>query len=287
MLWARRRPEAAAPLVPVGIAPADLPLDPDPALFKRHLEALLSNAEQGGGIEGWLAALGAKRGVCASVVERTRNGCLGMEDVEGLLAGVFTARRRLYPVLEALGAARCGALIAALLDNVDPVSRRMQAFVDAMPGAIDMNRESIRAAAKLRRAAWDFAAEVVHFADPDNYPLMARWVWDEATQSGALREFVRGGDAMREIPFTNDPALYEGARRWLAEHMSGEGIYRDLPFWVDLVLAQAYVTYLRSVTEGSLGADFGRGTAAHEQLQKLLGIDGAPGARPRVKKATA
>jgi hypothetical protein len=38
------------------------------------------------------------------------------------------------------------------------------------------------------------------------------------------------------------------------------------------------------VTEGSLGADFGRGTAAHEQLQKLLGIDAASGGRGRVKK---
>jgi len=39
-------------------------------------------------------------------------------------------------------------------------------------------------------AAWDFAAEVLHFHAPERYPLMTRWVWDETTQSGALRELV-------------------------------------------------------------------------------------------------
>ncbi|MBI2226189.1 MAG: hypothetical protein HYU44_14845, partial [Betaproteobacteria bacterium] len=33
--------------------------------------------------------------------------------------------------------------------------------------------------------------------------------------------------------------------------------------------------YLRSVAEGNLGADFGRGTTPGEQLAKLLGIDRA------------
>lgn len=284
MLWARKRPEAALSAPAAGVAPFKLPLEPDAGLFKRHFEALLENAAQGGGIDSWLAALGAKHEVCASTLERARGGGLSMDDIERLLAGVFTARRRLYPILDSLGTERCGALIAALGDAGGPVSHRMQSFVDAMPGAAGMNRDSIRTAAKLRRAAWDFAAEIVHFSDPDASPLMSRWVWDEATQSGALREFVRGGDAMRDIPYTNDPALFEGARCWLVERISGEGVYRDLPFWADLVLAQAYVGYLRSVTEGSLGADFGRGTVAHEQLTKLLGIDAAPGARPRVKK---
>jgi hypothetical protein len=58
-----------------------------------------------------------------------------------------------------------------------------------------------------------------------------------------------------------------------------------VPLWIDLVQAQAYTTYFRSFTEGSLGADFARGVTPHEQLKKLLGIDAAPGLNPRVKKA--
>ena len=154
-----------------------------------------------------------------------------------------------------------------------------------MPGTEGMSRAEIKAAGKVRRAAWDFAAELLHFSDPVRYPLMARWVWDAGTQSGAMREFVRGGEAMREIPFDNSPGLFEAGRRWIAERISAEGIYRDEPLWIDLVLAQAYTTYFRSVAEGSLGADFGRGVSANEQLKKLLGIDNASPGRTRVKKS--
>jgi hypothetical protein len=100
-------------------------------------------------------------------------------------------------------------------------------------------------------------------------------VWDQSTQSGSLREFIRGNDAMREIPLTNAPEIFEGARIWFADQLRTEGIYRDLPLWIDLMLAQAYTHYLRSVAEGNLGADFGRGAKPQEQLAKLLGIDRA------------
>ena len=181
---------------------------------------------------------------------------------------------------------RVASLLRELAWGAAPPAQRLQNFVDAMPGAAaGMDRESVRAAAKVRRAAWDFAAEALHFGDPVRYPLMTRWVWDEATQSGALREFIRGNDAMREIPFSNSPALFEGARVWLAARIAERGVYRDVPLWIDLVQAQAYAAYFRAFTEGSLGADFARGVPAYEQLQKLLGIDAAPGASPRVKKA--
>jgi hypothetical protein len=208
--------------------------------------------------------------------------------MERLLDRVFTARRRLYPVLESLGEARVREATSGLFTGALPVAQRLQDFVDAMPGAAAMDRESVRAAAKVRRAAWDFAAEMLHFADPERYPLMTRWVWDRSTQSGALREFIRANDAMPEIPLTNAPETFESVRAWVAEQLRGEGVYRDLPLWIDLVQAQAYVTYLRSVAEGSLGGDFGRGTQPHEQLRKLLGIEPErQDGRTRVKKYSA
>ncbi len=288
MLWFGKR---AAPLpVPaaVQVVPAELPVPLDPALFQRHFDALLAGAAQDGGIESYLAALSAKRGAIAGARERAKSGAPGLDDITGLLALVFTARRKLYPVLAELGAERVAALLAGLWFGEQPPGDRLQGFVDAMPGAAGTDRAGIRAAAQLRRAARDFAAELLHFADTDRYPLMARWVWDQATQSGALREFVRGGDAMREVPFSNDPALFEGARRWLAEQLVVQGIYRDEALWIDLVQAQAYLAYFRSMTEGSLGGDFGRGMPPQEQLKRLLGVDAAPGVRPdRVKKPAA
>ena len=285
MSWfARTNGEPAALPVPVrGVAAAELPLALDAQLFKHHFDALMYNAGQEGHVEAWLAALGAKQQACAGL--RTRAGGVTLDGIETVLGQVFTARRRLYPALVAVGETRVSGLVRNLFGDDAPVADRIRAFVDAMPGAIDTDRESLRAAAKLRRAAWDFAAELVHFAEPEVYPLMSRWVWDESTQSGALREFIRGNDAMREIPFTNDPGQFEGARCWLGERIAEEGVYRDLPLWIDLVLAQAYASYMRSMAEGSLGADFGRGVSPHEQIRKLLGIDIVPGSGSRVKKS--
>lgn len=284
MLWFSKRRDATLPVPADAVPPAELPVALDAQLFTMHYTQMLALANADGGIESHIDALAAKRDAFAAAAAKAGAGELAMPDIELLLGRVFTARRRLYPALERVGAPRLTALLAALVAGPGPVTQRMQALADAMPGAAATDAESLRAAAKLRRAAWDFAAEFLHFSDPDRFPLMTRWVWDQSTQSGALREFVRGGDAMRELPFANDPALFEGARRWIGAQLATEGHYRDVPLWVDLVQAQAYVHYLRSVTEGNLGGDFGRGTPPAEQLKKLLGIDVVPGARVRVRK---
>lgn len=289
MLWFKKQSGATAlPVTTDQIRPAELPLALDRDLFKLYFTRMLATVELDGGIEAYLASLGAKHQAYADLLAQPRIERLTLDDMELLLDRVFTARRRVFPALESMGAACAAALIGELLYGTAPLGSRIQGFVDAMPGAEGMGRDSIHAADKVRRAAWDFACEMVHFSDPVKHPLMSRWVWDQSTQSGALREFIRGSDAMGEIPFNNTPELFEGGRRWLAEQIAEQGIYRDIPYWIDLVLAEAYTTYFRSVTEGSLGADFGRGGPAYEQLRKLLGIDASRAeGRTRVKKAAA
>lgn len=264
----------------------ELPLPLDANRFHGHFERLLESARrEEGGIERWLAALAGKHHLYRTAFERAGRELLSLDEVETLLARAFTARRRLYPALAALGMERVSGLIAGLKDVRVPLVQRVRSFVDAMPGTDGPDRESLKAAARVRRAAWDFAAELLHFSQPERYPLMTRWVWDRTTQSGALRELLQGGDSVGEIPFDNSPELFEAARRWLAGEIAGEGIYRDVPLWIDLALAQAYVTYVRSMAEGGLGSDFGRGVQAHEQLKKLLGIDiQGDRARARVRK---
>ncbi|MDH4149318.1 MAG: hypothetical protein OEV67_02265 [Betaproteobacteria bacterium] len=289
MLWfGKRTASSAVATVPAEVVPVDLPVPLDTEIFQRHFNALLAGMEQDGGADSFLAALEAKRQAVAEARERALEVPPGLDAIEPVLALVFTARRKLYPALTALGDEQLAALMSRLWFDTSSLPDRLQQFIDAMPGAENGTRASVKVAAKLRRAAWDFAAEMLHYGEPERYPLMSRWVWDQGTQSGALREFVRGGDAMREVPFSNDPAVFEGARRWLAGQLAAQGIYRDEALWINLVLGQAYLAYFRSMTEGSLGADFGRGVPPNEQLKRLLGIDAAPGARPdRVKKPQA
>jgi len=277
MLWARKRPAEAVPRSAAEIIAAELPLALDAGLFEQHFAALLDAVTACGGVERCLARLAAKQELCAATLFAARERDIDLEDIGRPLGFVFTARRHLLPALDELGAQRCAGLMRDLGDVSVPLPSRLQSFVDAMPGARTMDRADVRAAARLRRAAWNFAAEVAHFADPVRFPLMSRWVWDSASQSGALREFVRGNEAMREIPFDNSAELHEGVRAWLSGRIAERGIYRDVPLWIDLVLAQAYVSYLRSMANGSLGGEFTRGAQPHEQLAKLLGIDSEEG----------
>lgn len=275
MLWSKQKPLAQTLLMAADtVVPLPLPVALDSQIFKYHFDQLLEQSGDDGGIAALIERMQAKQHAIVTTFERAL-AAVGLNEIESLLDQVFTARRRLYPALESAGIVKVREALTQLRHDALPVAARLQAFVDAMPGTAGMDRASIKEAGKLRRAAWDFAAELLHFGDPDQFPLMTRWVWDQATQSGALREFIRGNDSMREIPLTNAPEMFEGARVWLADQLRTEGIYRDLPLWIDLMLAQAYTNYLRSVAEGNLGADFGRGTTPGEQLAKLLGIDRA------------
>ena len=272
------------PDAPVAARPPALAFDP--RRFERHWHDLHDQVAPAGGIGTAIARLQAKHAAFAAWPGPDTDDALGA--IERLLAHVFTARRRLMPVFERIGGARASALIAALAGGAaDPVVR-IQAFVDAMPGTTSLRREDLREAARLRRSARDFAAECVHARSPDGVPLMTRWMWDRGTQSGALREFVAGGDAMPEVPLGDRLEDFEGAREWLIAQARGLGAWRDLACWVDLVSAQAYGSYLRSVAAGGLGGDFNRGAQPHEHLFKLLGIDDARrGGRSRVVRSAA
>ena len=268
MRWNRAaRPERGAATAVVA-APAAVPALPfEDALFEAHFKALLDAAAPRGGVERWLDALGEKSRRLALAVRERR-----YPDVFPL---VFSARRRLGafahdPALEA-------ALDALAAAGHEPPESRIAQFVERMPVPAGESLAVRREAAKRRRAAHDLAAEVLRFGLPGGLPLMTRWVWDPATASGALREFVRGADTVQDLPLAADAATFTAARDWIAARVSDRGIYRDVHAWADLVLASAYGQYFRAMTGGVLGADFQRAADPADAVTGLLGIDRLPG----------
>ncbi len=105
MLWfGKRTASSAVATVPAEVVPVDLPVPLDPEIFQRHFNALLAGMEQDGGADSFLAALEAKAaGGDATLRGRAHQDSLGMDAIENVLALVFTARRKLYPALTALG----------------------------------------------------------------------------------------------------------------------------------------------------------------------------------------
>ncbi|AGA34883.1 hypothetical protein TVNIR_3246 [Thioalkalivibrio nitratireducens DSM 14787] len=231
-----------------------------------HLRAAIREAGGVDGLATFIEALRSKHEVFAGIA--AKGDALDGADLRTLGGLVFSVRRRLAPVL----AEREGALtrgVRELLASGLSADDRLHALA-ALAGE---DR-------KLRRGLWDFGAEILHFSAPEQVPPGSRWVWDTGTATGALREFIRGNDTLRQVPIGDGLAAIEGARQWFYAALSDEGFYRDLPFVTDLVWAQAYSDYARSLSMhlGLIDAQFGARQDPLELVVKILGID-APGGR--------
>lgn len=250
------------------IAPAELEVSFDKDIAGTKLDELLGLLSERGGIEVLMEAMGLKKELFQRLLPAEQpESAFSREGFNAVLETVFPARRKLGEVFSALDDDGLRKAVFDLVYGEGRIGDRMDAFCELVPNDKE-NR-------KARRAIWDLAAELLHFRDPDRIPLMTRWVWDVNTSTGALREFIRGNDSMETIPLEPRPETYEGARTWFAEFLGERGFYRDLPFLIDLLQAQAYSDYVKAMSSriGMIDAEFG---AKHDPLElvlKLLGID--------------
>lgn len=236
-------------------------------ILESKFQRLFELAEASGGLERLADALRKKQALCTHVLGSPGFDAADRESQSTVIQTMFTARRKFAGPFLSLDDAARRRLLEPLLRGVDPAHERLRHFVDDAPTG--ENR-------KVRRAAWDFAAECLHFVDPERCPLMTRWVWDGTVGTGALREFVAGGDAMATLPIGDDVGSFEASRRWFTEQLNALGCYRDVPFLVDLVLAQAYGDYLQamSMNVGMVSGQLGGKRDPLEFPKKLVGIDG-------------
>jgi hypothetical protein len=237
----------------------------DEGIFVGKLDALVRAAEAHGGVQAFAGALGKKHELFRRLLAPEQLEALDREGMDAMLEYVFSARRKIPPAIERAGLQGAAQLVRELIYGSAPVAERLASFAERLGTH----------SGKVKRAAWDFGAELLHFRDPEHYPLMCRWVWDPGVKAGALREFVRHNDGMPDIPIDGSPESFEGARVWLGERLAEQGFYRDVPFLIDLVLAQAYADYMSAMSSGLglLNADFGAKDDPIEPVVKLLGID--------------
>jgi hypothetical protein len=187
---------------------------------------------------------------------------LDRAELRQVLRWVFATRRRADAILEEAGPARLGAAIASLLDPGEPVTVRFDRF-DAF-------------AAGLPGAGYDLAGELLHFTDPGRYWLWTRWLWDPATETGALR-----------LVTTDDIDLTEGASRgemyltvgqataFLDETGKAAGFTGAGPglFGTDVFLAAVYGVYMFTVLRMRMTQEFTRLVPPLPDLiRRLLGV---------------
>lgn len=237
-------------------------------------QSLITGAEEQGGIERYVEALKLKAVLFREVFEAPT-----LESERFLQACAFmpTVRRRLAPYLDANGFARIADAITALREGMNDASTcdaRIETFCAQFP------RD------KEHRFVRDLAAEILHNLDPERYPLMTRWVWDARANTGVLREIWFADDIDHiTIKVADDYATFLMLREELAQFLTGNGIFRDVPEYIDLLSAQIYAQYICAQGGTYLRTDFAAPEDPMQHTRRLLGLDGVrPGStRTRLK----
>lgn len=272
------------PLTPPStVDPARPRLELSGPILARAFEALVAGTESQGGIERWIDALKLRARMFQQALDGLAGGpgsgagtaALPLDAFKSLCAFMASVRRRVGPYLEQPDYDRMVAALKNLLDGVrdtNTTDARMAAFCARFPD--DRTHRWVR----------DLAAEVLHNVDPERYPLMCRWVWDRKANTGVIRE-IWFDDAIDNITL-NVPDGYGTflvLREELSQYLTGNGVFRDVIWYVDLLCAKIYGEYIAAQGGVYLRADFSAPGDPMEHTRRLLGLDGVragPGGTP-------
>ncbi len=261
---------------PVGAEIARPHLDLSGEALREAFAGMVKGAEEQGGIERYVEALKLKAALFADVLKDGAEAMAPQRFME-MAAFMPTVRRRLAPYLDARGFARIQGALADLMSGMNEASAtdaRLAAFCARFPED------------KEHRFVRDLAAEVLHNLDAERYPLMTRWVWDEKANTGVLREIWFADDIDHlTIRVADDAATFLMLREELAQFLTDNGIFRDVPQYIDMLCAQVYAEYICAQGGTYLRTDFAAPEDPMQHTRRLLGLDGvSPGTgRSRLK----
>jgi hypothetical protein len=263
----------------VPVAPARPQLDLSGPRLRHALESLVAGADTHGGIERYMDALKLKAAVFREALATDRPGALRL-DVESfrpLCSFMPTVRRRIVPWLEEPSYTSLRGALAELLEPTNDTSgtdARIARFCAVFP--------------QDDRHRWtrDLAVELLHNLDPERYPLMTRWVWDAEANTGVLREIWHAPDVDHlTIGARDDYETFLVLREEIAQFLSTNGVFRDVPQMVDMVCAQVYAEYICEQGGSYLRADFSAPEDPMQHTRRLLGLDGVRAADGRARFA--
>ena len=249
-------------------SPARPVLDLSGPTLRRAFENLVESADDTGGVERYVGALALKASLFEEVLGKGKVSELTEPEFYDLAAFTTPVRRRIGAWLGRNGFAAMRSRLVALLDgwsDVGTADRRIGAFVASFPA----DRE--------HRWSRDLAAEVLHFTAPDRYPLMTRWMWDAKVNTGVLREIWHSEKNVEPgvIAVDDKFATFATLREELEGFLQGNGVFRDLAFYIDLLCAHIYAAYINDRGGQYLHADFCGGAKADAMAhtRRLLGLD--------------
>lgn len=245
----------------VQAAPAGPVLDLSGPRLRRAFADLVANAEGTGGIERYVIALALKASLFEDLLGAHAEDLTETEFLD-LAAFIAPVRRKIGPWLGQFGFDRLHQEILRLLDETGSVDARISRFCAAFPQD------------KAHRWVRDLAAEILHFTAPVRVPLMARWVWDARVGTGVLREIWHAEDVdQARIAVPDDLATFAMLRTELEGFLASEGVFRDLPFYADMLMAHVYAGYINDRGGQYLRSDFTTEGDPMMHTRRMLGLD--------------
>lgn len=227
------------------------------------LQIMVTGSEDKGGIERYVDAVKLKSRMFQQALVEHPVENLELETFKGLCTFMSTVRRRIGDCLieDAFADLREG--IVALFVDDDNIDARINAFCARFPND------------KKHRWVRDLATEMLHNADPERVPLMNRWIWDATSNTGVIREIWHGDNVDHiKIPVGDGYGTYVMLREELSQFLSGEGVFRDVLQYVDILCAQVYAQYICEQGGSYLRSDFSAPEDPMQHTRRLLGLDG-------------
>jgi hypothetical protein len=222
------------------------------------LEALVSRADELGGVEAHVEALKLKSAMFRDAVDE-----LDLKSFRLMCAHMSTVRRRIGQYAQAHWFDEMKKRIAGLFEAGREPDERITRFCAGFPE--DRDHRWVR----------DLAAELLHYSDPERYPLMTRWVWDARANTGVLREIWHDDNVDSiSIDVPDGYATFVMLREELAQYLSANGVFRDVLFYVDVLMAQVYAGYIGERGGTYLRADFATPEDPMLHTRRILGLDG-------------
>ena len=248
--------------------------------LSQSLARLAAGAEAQGGVERYVEALKLKNTLFRDAFGDASNPAAALEPeiFKGLCPFMPTVRRRIAHWLER--------------PAYDALSEDIGEFVRAMDDTATTDARLAAFGARLGRDAsqrWvrDLGAELLHNIAPERYPLMNRWVWDAAANTGVIREiwFAESSDHAR-VDVPDGYATFLALREELSEFLAQNGFFRDMLHYVDLLCAEIYAEYICEQGSGYLRTDFSAEQDPLEYTRRLLGLDGVKAGSGRTRLKT-
>ncbi|MDE2002078.1 MAG: hypothetical protein KGJ99_12500 [Betaproteobacteria bacterium] len=260
----------------LAVAAAPRPvLDLSGPKLKTALESLVVRTEDYGGVERYVDAVKLKSALFAQALGEGRARAVDPKTLRQLLSLIATVRRRVGPYLDECGFGEIRTRLAELLDAARDTSAADDAIA-AFCAHFPDDRE--------HRWVRDLAVDVLHNVDPERYPLMCRWVWDQRANTGVLREIWHADNVdhmVIDVPDRHETFVV--LREELSQYLTTNGVFRDVLQYVDLLTAQVYAEYISEQGGSYLRTDFASPEDPMLHTRRMLGLDVAVDGRSKLK----